>query len=749
VTAEKKGSGQSERLAVIESVRGALEESESLTESAPHVLETVCEYLGWDVGVLSMVDAGGKSLTRIGSWQRGAGPDAEVPTAATAALQGMLGTIGFPIRDGNEVLGTIELYSRDAKRPDDSVIDTLEEVGAAVADFIRQESDADGDDEDEGGGGDYRGVVDALQVVTYSAVADEGMRTLFISPQIKRLLGISPAEWRKDPTLRLKSINAADRDRVMADYRRARTSGEPVQLEYRLQARDGRTVWVRETVVVQNDGAGRPETMQGLIVDITDWRQGEQNDAYRAYHDELTGLPNRPMFEEFIQQVLLRAERHNLAVATLTLNLDDFQLVNTSLGHDGGDELLRQVATRLRDAAQEADLVARQEGDEFLLLLAGRERGNGGSMRSSTDNALLVAEAEASRIQEALQDPFMVDDNEFYVSASIGISIFPLDAENGEELLQHAHDAMRKSKKTGPGGYVLFSKDADDPVRGLSFTTKLRKAVERKDWVLHYHPIVDLEAQDTVGVEALLRWRDSNGELVPPGEFILAAEDMGLIEAVGDWVVDEICRQSRSWREDGLELDMSINLSPRQLWQPSVVDRITSTLRSSRIDPETIVIEIPEAAAMADPERTRRVLQQFRDNGLKVAIDDFGKALSSIRRLKDLPVDILKVDQSFVRKLPGDDDAATMARAIIQLGHSLGMVPLAEGIDSEDQREFLVGENCPLGQGYLFAKPMSAEDIRARCLSEESDDDEEEDEEDVRPAKGKSSKGESESGKVA
>jgi diguanylate cyclase (GGDEF)-like protein len=451
--------------------------------------------------------------------------------------------------------------------------------------------------------------------------------------------------------------------------------------------------------------------VQGIIVDITSQRQGEQNDAYRAYHDELTGLPNRPMFEEFIEQVLLRAGGHNLAVAALTLNLDDFQLVNSSLGHDGGDDLLRQVAVRLRDAAQEADLVARQEGDEFLLLLAGKERGNGGSLRSSADNALLVAEAEASRIQEALQAPFMVADNEFYVTASIGISIFPLDADDGPTMLEHAHMAMRKSKKTGPGGYVLFSKDADDPVRGLSFTTKLRKAVERKDWVLHYHPIVDLEGKDLVGVEALLRWRDSNGDLVPPGEFILAAEDMGLIEAVGDWVVDEICRQSRTWREDGLELDISINLSPRQLWQPNLVERITSTLRAARVDPETIVIEVPETAAMADPDRTRRVLQQFRDAGLKIAIDDFGKALSSIRRLKDLPVDILKVDQSFVRKLPDDDDAAMMARAIIQLGLSLGLVPLAEGIDSEEQREFLVSENCPLGQGYLFAKPMAAEDV--------------------------------------
>jgi diguanylate cyclase (GGDEF)-like protein/PAS domain S-box-containing protein len=730
VTADKKGSTQAERLAVIEIVKEVLAGSAQLSDAAPQVLEVVCEHLGWDVGVISMVGAG-KTLHRVGTWARDDGTD-EVPSASTAALAGFLGSISFPIREDHTVLGTIELYSKDAKRPDDSLISTLEDVGAEIAEFVHRD-DADEDDDDpDTTGGKYRTIVEEMPAVSYTAVADEGMRTLYVSPQIKDMLGISPTEWRNDPTLRSKHLFPSDRDRVLADYRRARQTGEPVHVEYRMQARDGSTVWVRESVVVPRDSAGKPTVMQGLIVDITSQRQGEQNDAYRAYHDELTGLPNRPMFEEFLEQVLLRAGGHNLAVAALTLNLDDFQLVNSSLGHDGGDELLRQVAVRLRDAAQEANLVARQEGDEFLLLLAGRER-VGGSLRASADDALLVAEAEASRIQDALQSPFMIADNEFYVTASIGISIFPLDAEDGETMLEHAHTAMRKSKKTGPGGYVLFSKDADDPVRGLSFTTKLRKAVERKDWVLHYHPIVDLEGWDLVGVEALLRWRDSNGELVPPGEFILAAEDMGLIEAVGDWVVDEICRQSRTWREDGLELDISINLSPRQLWQPNLVERISSSLRASRVDPETIVIEVPETAAMADPDRTRRVLEQFREEGLKIAIDDFGKALSSIRRLKDLPVDILKVDQSFVRKLPDDEDASTMARAIIQLAHSLGMVPLAEGIDSEAQREFLVGENCPLGQGYLFAKPMAAEDVAHWESQEhyvEEDEDEEEDDDD-------------------
>jgi diguanylate cyclase (GGDEF)-like protein/PAS domain S-box-containing protein len=428
VTADKNGSGQAERLAVIETVKEVLAGSAYLPDAAPRVLEVVCEHLGWDVGVMSVVDAGTNSLHRVGSWQRATDDGGDAPTASTAALAGYLGTIGFPIRLEQEVLGTIELYSKEAKRPDDTLIAALEAVGAEVAEFIRRK---EADDDPDTKGGKYRTIVEGLPAVSYTAVADEGMRTLYVSPQIKQMLGISPSEWRNDPTLRSKSLFAADRDRVLADYRRARSSGEPVNLEYRMLSRDGSTVWVRESMIVPRDSSGRPSVVQGIIVDITSQRQGEQNDAYRAYHDELTGLPNRPMFEEFIEQVLLRAGGHNLAVAALTLNLDDFQLVNSSLGHDGGDDLLRQVAVRLRDAAQEADLVARQEGDEFLLLLAGKERGNGGSLRSSADNALLVAEAEASRIQEALQAPFMVADNEFYVTASIGISIFPLDADDG------------------------------------------------------------------------------------------------------------------------------------------------------------------------------------------------------------------------------------------------------------------------------------------------------------------------------
>jgi diguanylate cyclase (GGDEF)-like protein/PAS domain S-box-containing protein len=719
MTGDRSDSGMTgDRLAAVGAVGGVLAGSASLPEAAPKVLEIVCQHLGWDVGLLSLVDASTNALHRIGSWHRPGiqlPGDEELPGASAAALAGFFGTIGFPIRAGNDVLGTIELYSREARRPDDDVLAVLENVGGQIASYLKRKDEDTVPEE----GTRYRSLIEGLPAVSYICVADEGMRSLYVSPQIKSLLGITASEWREDPTIRATHLHPQDRDRVLAEYKRARDTGKPVQIEYRMTAADGSTVWIREAAVASHDAHGHPTVIQGLMVDVTEQRQGEFDSAYRAYHDELTGLPNRDMFEEMLGQVLERAARHHLAVSVLVLDIDDFNLVNTSLGQEAGDEMLRQVAARLRESAEEADLVARQSGDEFLLLLAGHQRSASQSLRSSAEVALLVAEAEASRIQDALQAPFVLSDMEFYVTASIGISVYPLDAESRAEMLDHAENAMRRSKKAGPGGFVLYSKQAEDPVRGLSFTTRLRKAVERHDWVLHYHPIMALEHRQIVGVEALLRWQDSNGKLLSPGEFIEAAEDMGLIESVGDWVLEEIGRQLRAWRDQGIELDASINLSPRQLWQPNLVARTASHLQASGVDPETVVIEVAESAAAADPERTRRVLQNLREQGLRLAIDDFGTSVSSIARLKDLPVDILKVDSSFVRKLPGDTQAARMARAIIQLGHSLGMVPLAEGIDSEDQREFLVRHGCPLGQGYLFGKPMSAERITELCLSDE------------------------------
>lgn len=557
----------------------------------------------------------------------------------------------------------------------------------------------------------YRALVEQIPAIVYIDIADETMSTSYVSPQIEQLLGITQEAYVEDPDLWYKLLHPADKERALAAYLDGRERGEPFTFEYRLMTADGRVLWFRDSAVVVRDANGAPAFVHGVMLDITEQKAAEEQAVFLAYHDKLTGLPNRAMFEELLDLALARARRHQLAVAVVCVDLDDFKLVNDSLGHELGDELLRQCAERLREATRETDLIARQGGDEFLLLLSDIER-DGGS--GSSDGAALVAEAVAARIQMALHQPFELGATEVYVTASIGIALYPHQADDAAELLKDADAAMYRSKRTAPGGYLIYSEQAEDALGRLSLTTRLRKAVENRNWELHYQPVVDLVDGRTVSVEALIRWVDPNGGLVPPGEFIPLAEEMGLIEVIGDWVVEELARQDGEWRDQGLDLELSFNLSPRQLWRPDIGARIVDRLEHGGVDPEKIVVEITETAAMTDPDRTLRTLWDLHSRGLRLALDDFGTGYSSLARLKAMPVHVLKLDRTFVSRVHADQQAGSMAQAVIQLAEGLGMTPLAEGIETEDEWRFLAERGCRLGQGFLFCRPVPAADILAR-----------------------------------
>jgi EAL domain-containing protein (putative c-di-GMP-specific phosphodiesterase class I) len=355
--------------------------------------------------------------------------------------------------------------------------------------------------------------------------------------------------------------------------------------------------------------------------------------------------------------------------------------------------------------------VARPGGDEFLLLLADLDRASSG--HGGHESVSVSAESVALRIQEALRTPFTVGDTELYVTASLGISAFPDDADDAPTLLKNAETAMFRSKRSGPGGYVLHAKDDADSIVRLSLSTRLRRAVEQEQWMLHYQPLIDLHTAEMNGVEALIRWPEPNGGLVPPGDFIPLAEEMGLIEAIGTWVIDEVCRQGRMWREQGLDLDISFNLSPRQLWQNDIVDLIVDPILGSGMDPSRVTVEITESTAMTNPDRTLGILHELHARGLHLAIDDFGTGYSSLARLRYMPVDILKIDRSFVRELDRDEQNASMVSAMIALASNLGMTPLAEGIETEAEWHALTERGCELGQGYFFSRPVPAAEILA------------------------------------
>jgi diguanylate cyclase (GGDEF)-like protein/PAS domain S-box-containing protein len=555
-----------------------------------------------------------------------------------------------------------------------------------------------------------RAVVEQISAITYTwAWENDQYFVVHTSPQIETILGYTTQEWIADPTAWYDWVHPEDRSAVIEENKRCETTAEAFSMQYRMIRKDGRTIWVEDSWVVVDDEHDDRLVFQGVVFDITERKLAEQEVAFLAHHDKLTGLPNRASFEEMLEMAISRARRRDLGVGLLFLDLDNFKLVNDSFGHQAGDRMLIELAERLRICTRDTDLVARQGGDEFLMLLADLERGVPGE--GGEETAMVIPEAVADRIHQALREPFDLNGRRFHVSGSIGISLFPRDGLDANTLLKHADVAMYQAKKSTPGGHVLYAADDQKPLEKLALSTRLRRAVDEESWVLHYQPVVDLSNGHVRGVEALIRWLEPNGGLVPPGEFIPLAEELGLIEEIGDWVIDEMARQQKEWADDGLDLEMSFNLSPRQLWSAHLADRVLGKLEAAGVDPHRIVVEITESTAMADPDRTQQILADLHAWGLTLAIDDFGTGYSSLARLKHMPVDILKIDRAFVRDVDKDLGLAGMVRAMIQLAQSLNMTPLAEGVETFGEYVFLRSNGCRLAQGFYFAKPAPAEAI--------------------------------------
>ncbi len=450
------------------------------------------------------------------------------------------------------------------------------------------------------------------------------------------------------------------------------------------------------------EGETAPYGVVSAFTDITERRRAQEQIAFLAYHDSLTKLPNRALLDEHLALGLARARRGGHAVALLYVDLDDFKAVNDSLGHAAGDELLRRIAVRLRGVVRTTDLLARQGGDEFLILLTDLDR-----------DPRLSAEAVAKQVEAALLEPFSIADAEFEIGSSIGISIYPHDASDADTLLRHADAAMYEVKQAGRGGIASYGGDSRHTLARLSLTSKLRRALQRDDFVVHYQPLVVPATGELVAFEALVRWQDSERGIVGPNEFIPLAEDAGLIEAIGGWVLHAVCAQMRAWEDMGLHSHVHVNVSPRQLRRPDFPTTVREALEAQRLTPRALTLELTESAAMLDAERANPIVRALHESGLRLAIDDFGAGHSSLARLRDVPVEMLKIDQSFLRGVPDDTQAAAMTTAIIELGAALGMLTVAEGVTSEAQRRFLVEHGCPLAQGFHFSKPLTAADAMA------------------------------------
>ncbi len=430
--------------------------------------------------------------------------------------------------------------------------------------------------------------------------------------------------------------------------------------------------------------------------------QGQHNQLEeQAFTDSLTGIANRALFEDRAAHALQRGSRTGERTAVLLIDLDDFKLVNDGLGHARGDELLALSAGRIADGARASDTIARLGGDEFAVLLEG-VRG--------LDDALGAAE----RVRRLFDTPFYIDNSDVVVTASIGIAMGSGTVE-AEELLRRADLAMYRVKETGKNGAAFFDPAMEDrAVDRLDLLSALRKAIVRDELVAHYQPIVDLETGDVVAAEALLRWQRPGHGLVPPLDFIPLAEETGLIQPIGAWVLHEACHQACAWRKNGAPgVRVNVNVSARQLIDPDFETIVSGALASTGLEPGALVLEVTESTVMQNPELTIPKLDRIVATGVQLTLDDFGEGYSSLSHLQHLPVEGLKIARPFIRELAGTAGDARLVRGIIELAHSLGLTLVAEGIEDEAQRDALRALGCPLGQGFLFARPLEVKALRA------------------------------------
>ncbi len=455
--------------------------------------------------------------------------------------------------------------------------------------------------------------------------------------------------------------------------------------------------WLSLSAVHDENGTVTHYT--AVFTDITARKESEQRLHFLANHDALTKLPNRTLLQERIEHALRIAQRQQKQIAVLFIDLDRFKIINDTLGHHAGDQLLQEAADRLRDCLRDSDTIARQGGDEFVVLLED----------FGYDEQYLAAVAR--KVLAALAQPFLLLGQEVFISASIGISVYPRDGQDMHVLLKNADIAMYRAKEQGKNTFQFYASESNiHSFERLALENSLRKALERGEFVLHYQPKVDLASNLVVGAEALVRWKHPDLGMVSPAQFIPLAEETGLIVQIGEWVLFEACRQNRAWQEAGLSLiTMGVNLSGGQFRDQGLRNMIASALAQSGLQPSYLELEITESMIMQNPEQAVAILQGFREMGMNTSIDDFGTGYSSLGYLKRFPLDALKVDRLFVQDVPGDADDSVITQAIIALAHSLGLKVVAEGVENEAQLNFLRNQGCEQVQGFIFSKPLPAD----------------------------------------
>ncbi|MGH8144117.1 MAG: putative bifunctional diguanylate cyclase/phosphodiesterase [Steroidobacteraceae bacterium] len=674
-----------------------LAQAGALNDGMRAVIQAICESEHWEAGHFWGIAPQGHALRHVCAWPHSAarstlGSRPSQPQWADGEPK-WVGAAGVlvPVLSAGKLTGVLEFCAPAVAAPDVQLGYALRAAAAHTAHFYERSLADDRLRESE----QLFASMMELAAIGIAHVALDG-RLLYVNPQLCKMLQYTETELIGKT---VHEISHPDDIHATDEVRENLSAGtiESFKIEKRYLRKDGLPIWVGLTVASKRDRSGALIAHVSIVEDISARKSAEERVHFLATHDDLTGLPNRATFGEILNHALEAAKRHAHRIAVLFIDLDRFKTINDSLGHEAGDELLREIASRLRQCLRASDVVARLGGDEFVVMLP--------DVGTETHAATV-----ARNLNSIIMKPLLILGQECRVTASIGICVYPMEGQDDRSVLKNADMAMYQAKEEGKNNYQFYSPTVHAEHAGrLILEANLRRALELNELTLHYQAKVHFQTGAITGVEALLRWHNAVLGTVSPTQFIPVAEETGLIMPIGKWVLRTACAQNVAWQRQGLpSVRVCVNLSMRQLEDTHLIPEIESVLEDTGMAPELLELEMTESMIMHNADQAARVLGAIKALGVRLAIDDFGTGYSSLAQLKRFPIDTLKVDRSFIRELPLRAEDRAIAQAIIAVGKTLSLTIVAEGVETAEQQAFLREHGCDEMQGYYFSTPVAA-----------------------------------------